>query len=237
MFRVLLFLSLLWCVEGFAAPTLNSHLEGAGTYGTGSASKTFSHTVAAGSNTVLYVAAFSDQVISGITYNAVSMTKVVEVALDGGASATFRLVAPATGANDVVITLAGSGTVMAQALAFDGVDQTTPEDGTIQGYYGGGSPISQSISSAAGDVGVLILGDRGGDTHNTFGGSGGATLIGGTNQSNWIIASSYLLSAGATVSPGITFSGGGTNSPEYMGFNLNAAAGAASGLLLRRRRN
>jgi len=206
--------------------SLNGQTVGVGTFGTGVSSKTFSHTVNAGSNTVLYVAVFSDQVISGITYNGVALTSVASVSLDGGASQIFRLKAPATGANNVVVSLAGSGTLIAHAFAFDGVDQTTPENNAIQGYYGGVSPISQSITSSAGSFGLLVMGDRGSDGNNTFSGSGGSTMVGSTNQSNWIIASAYLLSSGSTVSPGISYSGGGVNSIEYMGININAAAAA-----------
>lgn len=138
------------------------------------------------------------------------------------------MIAPPTGANNVVITTSASAQIMAQAFTLDGVNQVTPSDNTIQGYYGGVSPISQTITSPSGNWGILILGDRGGDTNTTLAGSGGATLIGGTIQSAWLTAASFLLSSGPTVSPGISYSGGASNSPEYMGFDVNAAASASN---------
>ncbi len=208
--------------------TLNGQTNGPTTYTATGTTLTYSHTVNAGSNTVLWVVAWAANAVSGVTYNGVAMSQVVSVSLDGGASAIYELKTPATGANNVVVTCGTTGNIRSQAFAFDGVDQTTPSSGYIQGYYGGTSPISESIASAAGNLGLLVMGDRGGDSNTTYAGSGGATLVGGDTQSGWATAASYLLASGSTVSPGVSYSGGAVNSIEFMGFSITSAQLAAS---------
>ena len=73
---------------------------------------TFSHTCS-GSNRILFV--FADSVdgsktISGVTYAGVSMTSIYNVGYNSNARqiGLFYLIAPSTGANNVVITISGN---------------------------------------------------------------------------------------------------------------------------------
>lgn len=102
---------------------------------TNSTSITFSHTCS-GSDRVLYVFvnAQAGNVVTGVTYNSVSMTQLV--ASDGDAGSLgfygynylYRLIAPSTGANNVVVSASSSGWMRASAWSGTGGHQTTPED-------------------------------------------------------------------------------------------------------------
>lgn len=97
---------------------------------------TFSHTCT-GSDRVLYVfghdRATGATQVTGVTYAGAAMTKVTE--LDGTATTNdraitmWRLIAPATGANNVVVTSSVSNNLRFASASYTGVDQTTPENG------------------------------------------------------------------------------------------------------------
>jgi len=99
---------------------------------TGAASSlTFSHTCT-GSERLLIVDAYwgDSRTVSSVTYNSVSMTQVVAPLDTGGGErhGMYYLIAPATGANNVVITLSGSTGIVGISSSYTGVDQTTPTD-------------------------------------------------------------------------------------------------------------
>jgi peptidoglycan/xylan/chitin deacetylase (PgdA/CDA1 family) len=111
----------------------------AGTNGNGATS--FSHTVGAGgTNRYLIVGVGyngSQAVVpSGITYAGVAMTLLHRSALSGVlTSESWGLVAPATGANNVVTTWSGAQPGTAEgAASFTGVDQSVPTDGNAQDW-------------------------------------------------------------------------------------------------------
>src|SRR2546425_4783859 len=69
------------------------------------------------------------QTVTSVTYNGAALTFVRADAV--GASVRSELwyrVAPATGSNNVVVTLSASAKAAAGAISFTGVDQTTPVD-------------------------------------------------------------------------------------------------------------
>src|SRR4051794_29203748 len=113
--------------------------DSSGQDGTLVTSLTWSHTCT-GSNLVLLVGFVAsdgtdaDRVIQSITYNGVGMTQAVlndDTARDLTAG-IYYLVAPATGAHNIVITFNG-GTVTdcgGVGVSFTGVDQSNPLDAT-----------------------------------------------------------------------------------------------------------
>lgn len=136
-------------------------------------SLTFSHTVGAGSNTLLIVAVMiltggGGQTVSGVTYNGTAMSKLdgsssAMVADSGGSVRTelWTLKAPSSGAHNVVISLAGGGaSFFAVASSWTGVDQTTPL-GTAAKTTVASGDISVSPSSATGDVVVDAVTENG----------------------------------------------------------------------------
>lgn len=133
-------------------------------------SLTFSHTVNSNTNGQLSVCAYSrnNQTVSGVTYNGVAMTKAAEVtdSTFGVVYASlWSLVAPATGANNVVVSFTGTPSVMsgASAVSYTGVDQTTPysnattnsgnsASSTVTVTSSTGSLVVDCMTSASGSV-------------------------------------------------------------------------------------
>lgn len=96
---------------------------------TGAASSlTFSHTCT-GSDRVLVLDVYwsSSRTVSSIQYAGVAMTAAVTQLDTGGGErhGMYYLIAPATGANNVVITLSGSASIVGIASSYTGADQTT----------------------------------------------------------------------------------------------------------------
>lgn len=102
-------------------------------------SLTWSHTTTTDSNRVLIVATSTEadtghtaQTVSGITYGGVALTKVRTDYITGdtdNGSELWYLIAPATGANNVVVTMTSAvDGLFGAAMTFSGVDQTNPID-------------------------------------------------------------------------------------------------------------
>jgi hypothetical protein len=124
---------------------------------------TFSHTCS-GTDRVLYVFGHDTNtvgptIVTGVTYNGVSMTKVTE--LDANASfndraiTMWRLVAPATGANNVVVTTVAGNNLRFASSSYTGVDQTTPENGTDTSTGTSVATISTDITTTEADCWML----------------------------------------------------------------------------------
>jgi hypothetical protein len=115
---------------------------------------TFSHTTSGADRLLLVGVTCVNATISSVTYNGVGMTAVES----GGASIRlYALVAPATGANNVVVTLSTDEAVCAVAASYTGVDQTTGYNGVQSSATGDGSP-SLTVTSAAGNLVVGMSG-------------------------------------------------------------------------------
>lgn len=153
---------LLLAAPAWAAVTYDT-VSSASTSTSGASSLTWSHTVtSAGSNRLLVVGVASDdntpRTVSSVTYNGVNLTQVPGGTADNLARVDmWYLVNPATGANDVVVTLSGSTEFSAGATSWTGVDQTTPL-GTASATAGHSSSVSLSgVSSAADEFVVDVV--------------------------------------------------------------------------------
>ncbi len=94
-------------------------------------SLTYSHTCT-GTNLILYVGVFiisgADQV-TGVTYGGVAMTRVDYVLVDTNVGTyLYQLVAPSTGANNVVVSMSTSLTVQGSSSSFTGAAQSGQPD-------------------------------------------------------------------------------------------------------------
>ncbi len=113
---------------------------------------TFAHTNGSGANRILFVCAVqNDQTkqVTGITYAGAAMTFVASTtdsAVGGRLIYLFQKVAPATGANNVVITANGSTAIGGIASSYTGVDQSSPIDvSTTQKVSA--SPVTTSVTT------------------------------------------------------------------------------------------
>lgn len=126
-------------------------------------SLTFSHTTS-GSDRLLMVQLWtfpSGDTVSGITYNGTSLTKKGTKSADaGGYTNQWSLVAPATGANNIVVSMSSSQ-MFVTAASYTGVDQTTPHpDATVVGQTTSGTTHTTSAITTSVDQSWLVLAGR-----------------------------------------------------------------------------
>lgn len=89
---------------------------------------TFAHTCT-GSNLYLIVYFWTNQTDVGVTYNSVAMTKLSTnpTESNGRLPCIYGLANPATGANNIVITVDASGQIYAAAASYTGCSATQPD--------------------------------------------------------------------------------------------------------------
>lgn len=164
----------------------------------GGATSTWAHTCT-GSNRILFVGVTvgAGKTVSGVTYNAVAMTQVNTLALAGTTfdnGYLFRLVAPATGANNIVVTASADTFIYAAATSYNNVDQTTPID--VQG----------TNSATATSLGLSLTTTKNNDW-----------LVGfwyyGTTDDNFTAGANTLIRQ-EDAAPGIWYAMGDTNSDQ-----------------------
>lgn len=192
------------------------------------ASHTLSHTVT-GSNLYLLVGVSLvgsvGRTVTGITYNGVALSSLGNIAN----SVTYRtelwgLVAPATGAHNVVISTGGPGsTIVAGAISFTGVDQTTPTSGFATATGNSANP-AVTVASATGDMVFAGCIDAG----------GGSISVDQTLRWNLQMLTDTPRGAGSTAtgasSVTTTFTGS-NNLWAALGINLKAAGGGGASFI------
>lgn len=157
---ILCVFSLLLPVQGWAAAAFDAASASAGSLT--ASSQTWSHTTAGSERALLVTCGWEGAAItlSSVTYNAVSLGAakwhLLETNLGVGHSAGYVLVAPATGANNIVATFSGATTgVACVAQSWTGIDQTTPNRiaATAQANGDADLPASVTVSNAVpGDI-------------------------------------------------------------------------------------
>lgn len=86
--------------------------------------------------------------VTSVTYAGVNMTLLKEQSADGGGGMVrqYGLVAPAAGANNIVITLSGANQIFATSVSYNGVSQSAPNPDT---NISGSTASSTSHTSSA----------------------------------------------------------------------------------------
>jgi len=90
-----------------------------------------------------------DTALTGVTYNGVALTSIHQ-ANNGNLSTTnvWRLIAPASGANNVVISQSASHDLAYTILSVTGADQSTPEGTLVSGTANSTSPSKTAVAVA-----------------------------------------------------------------------------------------
>lgn len=136
-------------------------------FGANVSSKTVSHTTGSGSNRILFVGvAMSGNVItdlvSGITYGGVSMTKITDAAgIDGntGDVTVYYLANPASGTNDVVVSFSVNNGGGIQVVSYSDSKQTgIPDSGNTLSTSSGGTNIDLATTTIADNSWTLMFG-------------------------------------------------------------------------------
>ncbi|MDO8537004.1 MAG: hypothetical protein Q7R94_02040, partial [bacterium] len=142
---------------------------------TAASSLTFPHTVASGNSRLLIVGvtiADTSNAVATVTYGGTSMISLGVASRGAGKPevSLWYLVAPATGANNVVVTLTSGQTdrMMAGAVSFTNVHQSTPV-GTFFSAASKASPATVGVTGTnLGDVVIDIIGNMDPAAGNTL---------------------------------------------------------------------
>ncbi len=125
------------------------------THGQGVSSLSWSHTCTGSNRLILVHSGTNGTPVSttGVTYNSVALTSRWSDSRNWTAASGWSLVAPATGANTVAITLsAAEDSAFGQAISYTDAHQTTPH-GTAQVANGISSAVVvPTVSSATGEI-------------------------------------------------------------------------------------
>lgn len=149
-----------------------------GAFGANVASKTVSHTTGGGTDRILFVGVamsgnVTTDIVTGITYNGVSMTKITSaagIAGQTGAVTVYYLIAPATGANDVVVSFSPNNGGAIQIVSYSGAKQTgVPDSSNTLSTTGGGTDIDLATTTVADNCWVTMWGMCDGGTGLTAG--------------------------------------------------------------------
>ncbi len=141
-------------------PTIDSIASG----GAHASSVTVAITVANNSNRALYVCVSWLDLVSGtdditsVTHNGNACTNVIEFdgQLAAFSAAIYRIIAPTTGTNNVVVTFTNTVDAYVGVASVYDVDQTTPEADAQVAHSSSGN-LSVTVSGAAGQL-VLDVG-------------------------------------------------------------------------------
>lgn len=172
-------------------------------------SVTWSHTCT-GSDRILFVAAYvGTSNTTTATYNGVSMTAINSLAMTGAAAGQFiklfYLVAPASGANNCVVSVT-AGDLYGFASSFTGAAQTGQPDSNNTGESSSTASLSVSTTTVADNswlVGISYTG-------NTPSAGANTTIRGGTTVLKMIDSNSAQTPAGSyslTVTQTASFAG------------------------------
>ncbi|MDP2632263.1 MAG: hypothetical protein Q8P25_00880 [Candidatus Curtissbacteria bacterium] len=120
---------------------------------TACSSLTYSHTTSGSNRLLLVFVGFDDfpANITDVTYGGVSLTFVDGQTVGGRRIELWRLIAPATGANDVVASFSANTAILAGSMSYAGVNQTTPL-GTAAKASGVSTSASVDVSSGTGEI-------------------------------------------------------------------------------------
>lgn len=183
-------------------------------------SQTVSHTCT-GDNRLLVVATVIDgtELITAITYAGVAMTQAVTVAPGNFRIYIHYLVAPATGANNISVTLDGAQDAGIMATSYTGVAPSSPLDGTPAGADDAASPWGRAITTAVANS-LVVFASADDDATATA-----RTPVASTNERHDVIVGSGAGDFGGFMSDRITTTAG-SYTMTYTDASVSAATTA-----------
>lgn len=211
----------------------------------GATSLTFAHTCTGSQRAlVLSVVGETTDVITGATYNGVAMTLVRKGASGGRYLYAFYLNAPATGANNIVVSASGAAFIEGNAASYTGVSQSgQPEASSVFAGSTGATSFATSVTTVTANAWVVLaaLGQAGTITAGSgttlratdlVGGildSGAAIATPGSTTLNHNQASSNAIGGIAlSLAPGGSGSISFTEPVDYSGVQRSGTTGTAS---------
>lgn len=198
----------LWLValQAFGAIAFVAAADG-GNNGNSTASLTYSYTTGAGSNRLLLTCITGDTAaddISSVTYNGVAMTQIAKVLPPANRwSYFYYLLAPASGAHNLVITFGSIHFIISGSADYSGVKQSAQPDAstTNTGSPVGPADLATSLTTSANNSWVTMCGG---------GFSGSQAQLAGTGATRRAVDGSFgtwgLFDSNAVVTPAGSYS-------------------------------
>ena len=189
-------------------------------------SRTFTHTCT-GSNRLLFVQVLintNSDLITGVTYAGTPMTLVTTHAPNVNRRIyLYRLVAPATGANNVVISASSSTAIGGNAASYTGVAQSGTIIDVFTSLNDTTSPIDTTLTTTIDNVWCILLTTM--DTTTAFSASTNATL----RVSNSGYVDGRIFDSNAAVTPAGSFTMTVTNGTMTTAGTIMAAFAPVGG--------
>lgn len=195
----------------------------------GASSLTYAHTVS-GSNRILFVAARIAgggglDLVTGITYNGVALTRdSFENCIancSGQGQYIYHLVAPATGANNVVVSLSASDTIHAGAASYTGASQTGQPDSNNKTTCNATTSCTLNFTTVADNSWTIV-----------YCGNSGVSITGGAHKVGNITggAADIMADSNAAITPAGSTSlqcstGGGSAGWTLVGASFSPSTG------------
>ncbi len=165
---------------------------------------TWAHTCT-GSNLILFVGVTGDttnDTVTGVTYNSVSMKKITSVDPNDRWQSLWYLLGPATGANNVVVTSSSSVFLAGISASYTGVNQFAQPDSFNSGSVSPGTSLT--VSTTPIDTGCwTVLSSKWSGSITAGAGSTVRVANGGGGGSGWS-DSNGIVTAGASYGMTIT---------------------------------
>lgn len=158
-------------------------------------SLTVAHTMSSSSNRILLVFIIGDttsDLITGVTYNSVAMTRLVTVAPGSRYFYLYYLIAPSTGTHDIVVSASSSILISVMAASYTGVHQTNPFQSYGSQSTGSGNSASMDIYTSQ-DKGWVVMGSYGSPTSSTNSAGANTTQRGQENVGEGSVSDSNAI--------------------------------------------
>jgi hypothetical protein len=208
---------------------------------TSGTSRTFSHTCT-GSDRILFVQAIintNSDIVTGVTYNGVSMTQVATVSPNANRRIyLYYLIGPNTGANNVVITTSVSAAIGGNAASYTGVAQSGTIIDVSTTATDTSSPVDTTLTTTVDNCWAILLTTT--DSTTAFTASTNSTF----RRANTTYVDGRIFDSNAAVTPAGSFTmtvtntnvngtspagtimaafapvtGGGVVKPQFLGFS------------------
>lgn len=194
---------------------------------TGASSLTYAHTCT-GTDLYLLVNVRIDNtgsdVVTGVTYNAVAMTRILFKATDSGGRGIYQyyLINPSTGSNNVVVSTSGTNDIYAYTASYTGVKQSSQPDASKTDEATGATSLTTSLTTVADNAWTTAFVRF--DTNNVTSGTN-YTVLGAADSFRYGDSNAAITPAGATT---ITANGAG-GSGEWDAIYSSMSPATASG--------
>lgn len=134
--------------------------------------------------------------ITSVTYAGASMTRMVAASNTGNSAVLYALASPATGSNNIVITLSASRDIDMGAASYTGTSLTGQPDATTTATVSSGTSITETLTTLADNCWVV----------GTCGNQRGMTASTGCTLRSGVVGGGIYFDSNGAVTPAGSYS-------------------------------